>query len=126
MRHITFVKKILANGDLCKKCQDVSERMRSEGISEMINHVVIADARDADSPGMQLANKYQVERAPFFVVEDDGEVQIFDVFFKFKKYLSDISPELEDSLGPIDSPEPEKRLGPTDSTQPNLNAPNPT
>jgi len=114
MRHITFVKKILANGDLCKKCQDVSERMRSEGTLAMINHVVIADARDADSPGMQLANKYQVERAPFFVVEDDGEVQIFDVFFKFKKYLSDISPELEDSLEP------------TDSTQPNLNAPYPT
>ncbi|MFT7528799.1 MAG: hypothetical protein ACI9LY_003963 [Arenicella sp.] len=108
MRHITFVKKILANGYLCKKCQEVSDRMRSEGILAMINHVVIADARDADSPGMQLANKYQVERAPFFVVEEDGEVQIFDIFFKFKKYLADISPE------------------PIDSTQPKLNTSNTT
>lgn len=108
MRHITFVKKILANGDLCKKCQDVFERMRSDGILTLIDHVVIADASDADSPGMQLANKYQVERAPFFVVEDDGEVQVFDVFFKFKKYLAEISPELEDSPAPIDSPEPKQ------------------
>ena len=37
---------------------------------------------------MQLAKKYQVDRAPFFVVEDDdGEVHIFDVYFKFKRFL---------------------------------------
>ena len=114
MRHITFVKKILTNGDLCKKCQEVSERMRSEGILASIDHVVIADARDADSPGMQLANKYQIQRAPFFVVEDDGEVQIFDIFFKFKKYLAD------NSLEPKDSLEPKQ------STQPKLNTTNPT
>jgi hypothetical protein len=112
MRHITFVKKILANGDLSKKCQEVSDRMRSDGILGSIDHVVIADVRDPDSPGMQLANKYQVERAPFFVVEEDGEVQIFDVFFKFKKYWADNSPEPKDSPEPKNSPELESNLAP--------------
>ena len=106
MRHITFVKKILSNGDLCKKCQEVSERMNTEGILAIIDHVVIADARDADSPGMQLASKHQVERAPFFIVEEDGEVKIFDIYFKFKKYLTDNSLETIDSLEPIDSLSP--------------------
>lgn len=114
MRHITFVKKILANGDLCKKCQEVSERMSTEGMLAIIDHIVIADARDVDSPGMQLARKHQVERAPFFIVEDDGEVQIFDIYFKFKKYLTEYSLEPKDSSEPKDSLEP--GLNTTNST----------
>ena len=30
MTHIIFVKKILADGSLCKKCREVSERLESE------------------------------------------------------------------------------------------------
>ena len=90
MSHITFVKKILANGELCKKCQEVSERLNSEKLIDVIDHIAIADERDADSEGVRLAKKYQVERAPFFLVEqENGEVIVFDIYFKFKKYMAD-------------------------------------
>jgi len=90
MSHITFVKKILADGELCKKCEEVSERLSSEGLIDSIDHIAIADERDADSEGMRLANKYQIGRAPFFLVEDDsGEVTVFDIYFKFKKYMKE-------------------------------------
>ena len=89
MPHITFVKKILANGELCKKCGDVSERLNSEGLIEHIDHIAIADERDGDSEGMRLAQQYQVERAPFFLVEENGETTVYDVYFKFKKYMAE-------------------------------------
>ncbi len=90
MSHITFVKKILADGELCKKCREVSERLSSEKLMDVIDHIAIADERDADSEGVRLAKKHNVERAPFFLVEDEtGEVIVFDVYFKFKKYMAE-------------------------------------
>lgn len=89
MKHITFVKKILANGEPCKKCQEVSERLISDGLMQSINHIAIADERDPDSEGMRLATQYQVQRAPFFLVEEDGQVDAYDVYFKLRKFLVD-------------------------------------
>lgn len=89
MPHITFVKKILANGEMCKKCQEVSDRLTKEGLIEHINQIAIADERDADSQGMQLARKYEVERAPFFLVEENGEITVYDIYFKFKKFMAE-------------------------------------
>jgi hypothetical protein len=89
MSHITFVKKILLDGELCKKCAEVSERLERDGLLDFINQIAIAEESDAESEGMRLARDYKVSRAPFFVVEeDDGTVHIFDIYFKFKKYLS--------------------------------------
>lgn len=91
--HITFVKKILANGELCKKCRQVSERLDSDGLIDKINHIAIADEADADSEGIRLAKQYNVERAPFFLVNDDaGKVIAFDVYFKFKKFITEQQP----------------------------------
>jgi hypothetical protein len=87
--HITFVKKILADGSLCKKCREVSERLETEGLIEIINHISIADERDADSEGMRLAREHNVERAPFFLVDDGGSVVAFDIYFKFKKFMTE-------------------------------------
>jgi len=88
MSHITFVKKILANGELCKKCQEVTDRLKSENLIDVIDHIAIADERDADSEGVRLAKQHNVERAPFFLIEDEtGEVTVFDIYFKFKKYM---------------------------------------
>ena len=89
MSHITFVKKILTNGELCKKCKEVSDRLEREGLLDVINHIAIADERNVDSEGIRLAIQHQVERAPFFIIEDDdGSVRVFDVFFKFRNYVS--------------------------------------
>jgi len=86
--HITFVKKILADGRLCKKCSEVNARLESEGLIASINHIAIADERDSNSEGMRLAKKYNVARAPFFLVEQDNKVDVYDVYFKFKKLMA--------------------------------------
>ncbi|MFP6816822.1 MAG: hypothetical protein VB949_14305 [Pseudomonadales bacterium] len=87
--HITLVKKILANGEPCRKCHDIEARLRSSGGWERIDEVIIADERDPNSPGMQLASDLQVERAPFFVVTEDGEQRVYTVYFKFVKEVLD-------------------------------------
>ncbi|MDN3639820.1 hypothetical protein QWY82_13525 [Simiduia curdlanivorans] len=81
---ITLVKKILADGSPCKKCADVLEKLESGGYMTSIDEILIADERDENSAGMLLADKYQVNRAPFFVVErPDQEAVIYTVYLKF-------------------------------------------
>jgi hypothetical protein len=80
---ITFVKKILASGEPCAKCADVEARLRQGGHQSRIDEVVIADERDEASAGMHLARLHGVDRAPFFIVEDEGKTTIYTVYFKF-------------------------------------------
>jgi len=83
---ITFVKKILADGSPCKKCNEVMGKMEEAGQMQFIDAVEVADESDMDSTGMQLAVKYDVSRAPFFLVEDDsGHVEVYTVYFKLVK-----------------------------------------
>lgn len=83
---ITMVKKILADGSPCKKCGEVESRLREDNHLERIDHIAIADERDPDSEGMQLASRYQIERAPFFIVEEPGrEPLVYTVFMRFLK-----------------------------------------
>ena len=84
--YIRFVKKINADGNPCRKCADVEQRLRDAGYYEKIDQIVIADETDRDSEGMRLARKYNVETAPFFIVEDDdGETEVYTIYFKFLK-----------------------------------------
>ncbi len=87
---ITLVKKILADGSPCKKCGDVLDKLESSGQMQFIDEVLVADESDPTSPGMELARRYDVNRAPFFLVEEDGqEPRIFTVYFKFVKEVLD-------------------------------------
>ena len=82
--HITFVKKIKTNGEACRKCADVEQRLRDSGYWNCIDTVLIADQRIADSAGVHLADALGVDRAPFFVVEDDaGIISVHAVYLKF-------------------------------------------
>ena len=84
--HITFVKKIKADGEPCRKCAEVEKRLNDAGLMSRIDAVVIADERDPQSAGMTLAAAHQVAVAPFFVVrEDDGTEQVYTVYFQFLK-----------------------------------------
>ncbi|MSR15591.1 MAG: hypothetical protein EXR86_13735 [Gammaproteobacteria bacterium] len=80
--HITFVKKILADGEACRKCREVEERLRRAGYWPKIDAVVIADERDPHSAGLQLAQKHKVAVAPFFVVRDAAGVRIYTIFLQ--------------------------------------------
>lgn len=83
---ITMVKKILADGSPCKKCGEVEARLREGDYLDRIDHIAIADERDPDSEGMRLANRYQIARAPFFIVEEEGrEPRVYTVFLRFMK-----------------------------------------
>ena len=70
--HITMVKKRLADGSECRKCQEASDYLHSRGLWDRIDEVIWAQEDDAASPGMQLGSTLGVDRAPFFVVREAG------------------------------------------------------
>ncbi len=99
---ITLVKKILADGSPCKKCGEVINRLEESGHMDRIDEILVADERDPTSAGMLLAAELQVDRAPFFVVEqDDGSQQVYTVYFKFVKEVLDQITEEKDELKEI-------------------------
>jgi len=83
---ITFVKKILADGSPCKKCNEVTSKMEAADQMRFIDAIEIADESNSESKGMQLAVEHNVNRAPFFLVEDEaGKVEVYTVYFKLVK-----------------------------------------
>lgn len=84
--HITMVKKILEDGSPCRKCAQVDERIDKDGVRDKIHKTIIADMRDPNSQGLKLAQQYNIERAPFFIVEESGkEPQIYTIYFQLVK-----------------------------------------
>ena len=99
---ITMVKKILADGSPCKKCGEVEQKMTDAGHFAHIDEVLIADERDPASPGMILAGELNVDRAPFFVVEEAGKPPaIYTVYLKFVKEILNQKTEEKDELQEI-------------------------
>lgn len=99
---ITLVKKIKADGSECRKCAEVNQRLKDAGLMSRIDEVVIADERDADSPGMQLAARLKVDRAPFFIVSgDDGEEHVYTVYFRFLKEVLQAETSAKDEAAEI-------------------------
>ncbi len=84
---ITFVKKLLVNGQPCAKCADVERRLVAAGQMARIDRVVIADEADPDSEGMRLAARHGVEVAPFFLVENGAKTTVYTVYLKFSKEI---------------------------------------
>ena len=105
---ITLVKKIKVDGSLCRKCQDVSDRLEAADQMKLIDHVVIADESNPASAGMLLAGELLVDRAPFFVVEhEDGRKEVFTVFLKFVKEILNPMNSAEEELAEIMTDNPE-------------------
>jgi len=96
--HITMVKKIMKDGSPCRKCEDVLTQLEENKLLNRIDQIVIADERDPNSAGMILAKEHNVDLAPFFVVEEDGQAtKIYTVYFKFvKEVLSERISEQEE------------------------------
>ncbi|MCP5146060.1 MAG: hypothetical protein H6978_14720 [Gammaproteobacteria bacterium] len=80
---IIFVKKVLADGNPCRKCQDVEQRLQRGGWDRLISRVVVAEEANPDSEGMRIAREHGVDRAPFFVVHRaDGQPEIHTIFLR--------------------------------------------
>jgi len=69
---VTMVKKKLLGGEACKKCVQAEDMLKARGLWPRIDEVVWAIEGEPESPGMKLAAQYQVELAPFFIVESEG------------------------------------------------------
>ncbi|MDT4783285.1 hypothetical protein FQZ97_155680 [compost metagenome] len=98
---ITMVKKVLADGQDCRKCREVQERLEKGGYLGRIDRTLVADERNPAGTGWMIAAQYGVDSAPFFVVRhDDGREEVYTVFLKF---LHEVLEGREET--PLDSPE---------------------
>ncbi len=81
---ITIVKKIKVDGNLCRKSADVLERLKRERLLGYVDRIIFAHETKPSSEGLILAAKYQVERAPFFIVQqDDNSTQVYTSYSRF-------------------------------------------
>ena len=83
--HVTMVKKRLANGQPCEKCVQAEELLKRRGLWDRIDEVIWADERDPSSAGMLLAEAKGVKLAPFFVVKEGAEEEIYTSALGFIK-----------------------------------------
>ncbi|MEE9552551.1 MAG: hypothetical protein V3V89_05840 [Gammaproteobacteria bacterium] len=99
---ISMVKKIKEDGSPCKKCAEIEKRLKKAGLMDRIDQVIIADERDQQSEGMQLAAKYKVERAPFFIVEEESVApRIYTVYFQFLKEVLNSNTSEQEEINEI-------------------------
>ena len=75
--HITMVKKRLADGAECRKCQEATAHLQSRGLWNRVDEIVWAQEGDASSPGMLLGAALGVSQAPFFIVRDEGGEAVY-------------------------------------------------
>lgn len=86
---VVFVKKLLDGGEACAKCRDVEARLRADGLMPRVDEIVVARDDDPASPGMVLARRHGVTRAPFFVVrQPDGGERVFQSYLAFRRWLA--------------------------------------
>jgi len=83
--HVTMVKKRLKNGQPCDKCAQAEDLLKRRGLWERIDEVVWADESDDSSRGMQLAREKSVSLAPFFIVKDGDQEQVYTSALGFIK-----------------------------------------
>ena len=83
---ITMVKKVLADGSPCRKCADIETRLTEAGLRDRIDRVIVAEEGNPASEGMRLAREFDVDVAPFFIVEEAGAApRIYTVYFRLLK-----------------------------------------
>lgn len=99
-----MVKKILLDGSPCPKCAQAEEILRKRGFWEKLDEVVFAREGDSTSEGMKLAAEYEVELAPFFIVNgDNGDARIYTRVFEFiKKELEAPAADTIPPSSPVD------------------------
>lgn len=99
---ITMVKKIKEDGSPCRKCAEVEQRLQDSGLAHRIDRIVIADERDPASEGMLLADQYEIDRAPFFIVITDGKpAVVYTVYLKFLKEVLEAGITEQDEVNAI-------------------------
>ena len=95
---VTMIKKRLNGGQPCAKCVQTEEMLKKRGLWHKIDHVLWAIEEDETSEGMILAQKYNVNNAPFFLVEHEGRVKVYDSGLRLAKFLK-LAPDVANGFG---------------------------
>jgi len=105
--HVTMVKKRLASGEPCKKCIEAEDLLRSRGVWGHIDQVVWAVENEPDSEGMQLARRYGVEAAPFFLVDEGrGDSVPYSSVLRFMRERLDTKDARDTKRDAVPAPSP--------------------
>jgi phosphoadenosine phosphosulfate reductase len=115
---VKMVKKKLASGEPCQKCAQAEEMLRRRDLWDTIDEVIWADETDETSPGMMLAKHYQIDLAPFFLVEQDGEAFVYPSAIKVAKEVLVPKKELMATLSPGGITDAGESAGPPGSLAP--------
>ena len=85
---ITIVKKVKADGTLCRKSREVWEDLQAVKLLGHIDRVVLAHPSKPQGEGMSLAIAHQVSAAPFFIVEQEQESP--QVYTDYSLFLQEV------------------------------------
>lgn len=87
--HITLVQKITADDRLCRRSAQVMARLERSSLMPRIQRIVRAEEKKPQGEGWQLAARYGVAQAPFFIVEQNDETRVFTHFSDFALALGE-------------------------------------
>jgi len=82
-----LVKKKMEDGSWCAKCDDVASRLDKDGTGEWVGGVSVADVLDSASDGKLLATHFDQDKAPFFIVKEEGEEE-WRVIYSYGQWKS--------------------------------------
>lgn len=107
--NIKLVQKIKLDGNSCRKSARVLKNLKELNLLDAIDEIIAADERhESDSEGFNLARKYQVSSAPFFIVENDqGLTEIYTAYYRFMKDVFKISVSESDEISEIMAQNPD-------------------
>ncbi len=85
---ITIVKKVKADGSLCRKSAEVWSELQAARLLSHIDRIVFAHEHKPQGKGMSLAIKHQVSKAPFFIVEQENNPS--QVYTDYSQFLQEV------------------------------------
>lgn len=106
--HIQLVIKIKLDGKPCRKSARVLDGLEKFDLLGQIDEIIAADERHPLSEGFTFVNKYQVESAPFFIVnEKNYSPRIYIAYYRFMRDIFQISVAQEEEILEIMAQNPE-------------------
>ncbi|MEL6460426.1 MAG: hypothetical protein AAFY21_03120 [Cyanobacteria bacterium J06641_2] len=105
--NIKLVQKIKSDGNSCRKSARVLNELQELNLLDKIDEIIAADERQSNSEGFDLAKKYDVPSAPFFIVENEGKTKIYTAYYRFMKDIFNVVVSESDEISEIMAQNPE-------------------
>lgn len=98
---VIMVKKVLEDGSYCRKCNDVSEKMKRDGVEDYIGYTAEAHVLDSESEGSRIARHFGVVTAPFFLTRTAKDEQLGEEWKVVRSYLQ-LRKQLENAAAAVE------------------------